>query len=332
MNAPAPDRLLASAVVPPERRGIARDEVKLLVSDRAAGTHAHASFLDLAGVLRPGDLLVVNDSATMAAALEGRRASGEAIALHVATRIDERLWIVEPRAAVREGEALRLPGGASALLLAPVAAERPRLWYARFTLPATMVEYLARYGAPIRYGYVTARLPLADYQTIFARRAGSAEMPSAARPFSLRVLDALHRRGIEIAAITLHCGVSSFEAPERPSIERFAVPPGTAAAVNRARASGRRVIAVGTTPLRALESAVDGDDVVAASGWTDLVIDPSHHVRTADGLLTGFHPDGATHRWILGAFLDDAALARAYGEAAAHGYLQHEFGDVHLIA
>ncbi len=332
MNAAACDATLASAVAPPERRGIARDEVRLLVSDRAGGTHAHASFLDLPSILRRGDLLVVNDSATVPAAIESRRTNGEPLALHVATRIDERLWVVEPRGRVHESEPVHLPDGASAVMLAALDPEHPRLWYARFALPEPMLDYLARFGAPIRYGDATQRFPLGDYQTIFARHAGSAEMPSAARPFSLRVLDALHRRGITIAPVTLHCGVSSFEAPERPSIERFTVPAATADAVNLARAHGRRVIAVGTTPLRALESAVEGGRVVAASGWTALVIDREHRVRTVDALLTGFHPDGATHRWILDAFLTGDALAGAYCEAARRGYLQHEFGDVHLIA
>ena len=156
-------------------------------------------------------------------------------------------------------------------------------------------------------------------------------MPSAARPFSQRVVSALHARGVEIAALTLHCGVSSFEAPERPTIERYAVSFETAQSVNRARRDGRRVIAIGTTTLRALESAKSGSQIVAAAGWTDLIIGESTSVTAADGLLTGFHDAGATHQWILAAFLDRAIIAAAYAEAAEIGYCQHEFGDVHLI-
>ena len=194
-----------------------------------------------------------------------------------------------------------------------------------------MNVYLDRYGEPIRYGYVARRFPLDDYQTMFARKPGSSEMPSAARPFTPRVVDALRRKRVELRAITLHCGVASFESPERPGAERFAVSQATAAAVNQARREGRRVIAVGTTVLRALESAVDEGDVVAASGWTDLFIDERHRVTTANGLLTGFHDSAATHLSLLSAFLDRELLHAAYDAAAAETYRYHEFGDVHLI-
>jgi S-adenosylmethionine:tRNA ribosyltransferase-isomerase len=322
---------LPQAVAPPERRGIARDEVAMLVTDRALRTHTHARFIELPQVLRSGDLLVVNDSRTIPAALSVERENGAALMLHVATMIDHRLWTVEPRGTVRSGEELRLPGGGSAVPIAPVEPERPRLWYAWFDLPLSMHEYLARYGQPIRYGYVTQRFPLDDYQTMFASESGSAEMPSAARPFTPRVVRALHRRGVEIAKVTLHCGVASFEAPERPPSERFTVLPQTAEAVNRARAEGRRVIAVGTTALRALETAAGDGKVIASSGWTDLVIEENYRPKSVDALLTGFHDAAATHRWILRAFLDRQLLDSAYAEAANNGYYQHEFGDVHLI-
>ncbi|HZO93527.1 MAG TPA: S-adenosylmethionine:tRNA ribosyltransferase-isomerase [Candidatus Baltobacteraceae bacterium] len=322
---------LQDAVEPPECRGLARDEVRLLGTNRASGVHSHASFLDLPLLLRVGDVLVVNDSATIPAALVAQRANGESIALHVATAMDARLWTVEPRGSVQPGEELRLPGGACARALAPVDPASPRLWYASFVLPLPMTDYLARYGEPIRYGYVTRRFPLRDYQTIFAREPGSAEMPSAARPFSRRVLAALRLRGVEVVTVTLHCGVSSFESPERPGTERFAVSPVAADAVNRARRERRRIIAVGTTALRALESAASGGELVPARGWTDLVIGDGDRITTADGLLTGFHHGSATHQAILRAFLPDAALASAYDEAARRGYRRHEFGDVHLI-
>lgn len=323
--------VLRDAVAPPERRGLARDEVRLLVTDRAARTHTHARFVDLPGFLREGDVLVVNDSATVAAALHAERRNGTALVLHVAASIDRRLWTVEPRASVRMGERLRLPGGGCAVMLAPLEPDRPRLWFAYFDVPAAMHAYLAQYGEPIRYGYVTERFPLSDYQTIFAREAGSAEMPSAARPFTARVVSALNARGVEIAAITLHCGVASFEAPELPASECYFVSPETATAVNRARAQGRRVIAIGTTALRALETAARRSEVIASSGWTDLVITEDYRPRIADALLSGFHDAAATHQWILRAFLDRALLESAYSEAASAGYYQHEFGDVHLI-
>lgn len=326
-NAPG----LVEATEPPEHRGIARDAVRLLVTDRATGVDSHARFYGISSYLRAGDVLVVNDSATMPAALRALRANGEAIGLHVSTRIDERVWMTEPRGRVSPGETLQLPGGASAVAIAPVDPQRPRLWYAAFALAVPMNEYLAAQGEPIRYGYVARRFPIEDYQTIFASEPGSSEMPSAARPFTTRVVTDLRRRGVALATITLHCGVSSFEAPERPPIERFSVSHETAELVNAARAAGRRIVAVGTTALRALESAVRGGRVVAASGWTDLVVDERHAPAAADALLTGFHDPSATHLWALRAFLDEASLARAYDAAANAQYRYHEFGDVHLI-
>ena len=156
-------------------------------------------------------------------------------------------------------------------------------------------------------------------------------MPSAARPFTNRVLEALQERGIALAAITLHCGVASFEKPERPSLERFSVSHSTATAVNNARTDGRRVIAVGTTALRALESAWQDGEVATSSGWTDLVLDERSIVMSVDGLLTGFHDAASTHESLLRAFLDEELLSTAYGQAIELGYYQHEFGDVHLI-
>lgn len=332
MNAAVvPSPVLLDATAPPERRGIARDEVRLLWTERTTGRHSHASFRDLPLILRKGDLLVVNDSATIPAAIRAERVNGEGLMIHVATRIDPRIWMAEPRGIVTSGEELRLPGGGTVVMLAPVEPEHPRLWYAWFGLPETMYAYLTRFGEPIRYGYITQRFPISDYQTVFAREPGSSEMPSAARPFSRRVLNELHEREVELTAITLHCGVASFESPERPSIERYTVSPKAAATINRARNENRRVIAVGTTALRAVESAVQLGEVVASSGWTDLVIGRECGVAAVDGLLSGFHSSEATHQWILRAFLDSHDLGEAYNEAAQNGYFQHEFGDVHLI-
>lgn len=327
-----PVSALQDATEPPERRGIDRDAVRLLVTRRANRTHEHRRFYELPALLERGDLLVVNDSATVPAALIARRANGDTIALHVATPIDERLWIAEPRTrAVLVGEELTLPGGGSAAPIAPLEPDNPRLWYVRFHLPAPMYEYLRAHGEPIRYGYVTERFPLDSYQTMFASEPGSAEMASAARPFTPRVVRSLRARGVEIATVTLHCGVSSFEAPERPGPERFFVPRTAAEEISRAKTQSRRVIAAGTTALRAIETAAARGEIAAGGGWTSLVIDAQYKLRAADGLLTGFHHGSSTHQWILRAFMDPELLADSYEEAASLGYYQHEFGDVQLI-
>jgi S-adenosylmethionine:tRNA ribosyltransferase-isomerase len=320
------------ASVPPERRGIARDEVRLLVSDRAGRRHADRSFRDLPLLLRCGDLLVANDSGTLPAALTARRADGTALGVHLSARIAEGRWIVEPRAAlVAAGERVDLPEGAEITFVAPVDAGNPRLWYATVATPLPLETFLARHGRPIRYGYVSEGFPLADYQTIFARTPGSAEMPSAGRPFSARVVDGLAAAGVRVATLTLHAGVSSAERSERPMREPFRVPESTASAVNETRLRGGRVIAIGTTVVRALESAARRGAAVASAGWTDLIVTPERGVALVDGLLTGFHEPEASHLDLLRAFLDDAALRTAYIHAADSGYLWHEFGDLHLV-
>lgn len=329
--APAFLRGLIEATEPPEYRGVARDGVRMLVTDRQKRLHKDAHFYDLPWLLRAGDLLVVNDSATLPASIVARRSHGDAIRLHVSTRIDERLWTVEPREEVAAGETLTLPGGATATMVAPVEPRQPRLWYAAFRLEAPMYAYLADFGTPINYAYLRRSFPLRDYQTLFAREIGSAEMPSAARPFTKSVVAELRDRGVEIATVTLHSGVASFEASEGPATERFAVSHSTAERVNDARRKGRRVIAIGTTVVRALESAATDEGVVATRGWTDLIIDETYRPKAVDALLSGFHDANATHLSLLHAFVDAALLQEAYEHAAESGYRYHEFGDVQLI-
>lgn len=318
---------------PPELRGLTRDGVTMLVSSARGNTHTIAAFRDIPKHLRAGDLVVVNDSATIPAALTAQRTNGSSIALHLSTRISQTLWIVEPRRTlVQIGERFTLPGGASAELLSPPAREHTRLWYAHLNVPGNLRSYLQRYARPISYGYLDEPVPIAFYQTIFSREPGSVEMPSAGRPFTLRVLDALYRNNANVAAVTLHCGVASPESHEPPMDERFNVPASTAAAVNRTRESGGRVIAIGTTVVRALESAADERGTVrAASGWTSHIVDPAHSPRIVDGLLTGFHEPRASHLNMLEAFAPAPFLQDAYDTALQAGLFWHEFGDVHLV-
>ena len=317
---------------PPEARGIARDEVRLLVSDRRADTLDHVRFLDLPSFLNPGDLLVVNTSATLPAALTTRRGDGTSVRLHLSTRLPAGLWVVEPREAeVAAGESLVLPGGGAAGLLRPYQRSS-RLWLAYLDLPEAVVPYLLRWGRPITYPYVRGTWPLAMYQTVYADQPGSAEMPSAGRPFTLRMLARLEAMGVGLARLVLHTGVASLESGEASYEEFYHVPPAAADAVMATKRHGGRVIAVGTTVARALESAVDaGGAVIASRGWTDLVITPERGVRVVDGLLTGFHEPRASHWAMLEALAGRAHLQRAYRAALGRGYLWHEFGDVHLI-
>ncbi|MET7715391.1 S-adenosylmethionine:tRNA ribosyltransferase-isomerase [Streptomyces sp. NPDC005407] len=335
-----PDEL--SARVPAEVRGSGRDDVRLMVS---RGTEvSHHAFRDLPGQLCAGDVLVVNTSTTLPAAVGGR-VGGAVVVVHFSTRGDDGRWAVElrrpdgsgstlPRAGGPAGAVVRLPGGEHLVLEEPLAPGADRLWWA--SVSVDIPGLLRRYGRPIRYGYTAQDQPLSAYQTVFALPspggAGSAEMPSAARPFTARLVAQLVSRGVQFAPITLHTGVASAEAHEPPYPERFEVPATTAWLVNTARVGGGRIVAVGTTAVRALESAAGPDGVVhAASGLTDLVITPRRGVRAVDGLLTGLHEPEASHLLMLEAIAGREALGRSYGEALRHLYLWHEFGDSHLI-
>jgi S-adenosylmethionine:tRNA ribosyltransferase-isomerase len=324
-----PDALYAHE--PPEARGLARDSVRMLVS-RGLDKPEHHRFTDLPGRLSPGDLVVVNNSATLPAAVRLDK-----LAVHFSTAGEDGTWLIElrrrtseasePYAGGEPGEWLPLPGRATLRL---IERETPRLW--RAALDREVEPYLREYGKPIRYSYVSRDWPIEAYQTVFATVPGSAEMPSAARPFTTGLVTALVAHGIAIAPITLHTGVASPEKDEPPYAERFDVPAATARLVNLTRRSGGRVVAAGTTVVRALETAV-GDDgrVAAASGWTRHIVTPVNGVRAVTGLITGLHEPRSSHLMMLTAIAGREPLALAYDEALREGYLWHEFGDTHLL-
>jgi S-adenosylmethionine:tRNA ribosyltransferase-isomerase len=310
---------------PPEARGISRDEVRLMVSRNRTGTIAHHRFTDLPSLLYPGDLLVVNTSRTLPAAVR----AGD-MEVHFSGQLPDGAWLAEFRRASGKTSiqndgavppsAIGLPGGARLTVVDQFSA---RLWKVRLSAP--VLPYLMRHGFPIRYSYAAdGQWPLAAYQTVFGTEPGSAEMPSAARPFTDSLVTALVSRGVTIAPVTLHCGVSSLEAGEDPYPEWFEVPSSTARLVSVTRESGGRVIAAGTTVVRALESP-------GSRGWTSHVVTPATGVRVVDGLLTGLHEPEASHLRMLAAFHSQDLLSRCYSAALDRGYLWHEFGDVHLL-
>ncbi|MDQ6932626.1 MAG: S-adenosylmethionine:tRNA ribosyltransferase-isomerase [Candidatus Eremiobacteraeota bacterium] len=326
-----PQALEASA--PPEARGLARDEVSLLVSNAHADSHEVHTFNELANFLDPGDLLVVNDSATIPAALEARY-HNEEFPLHLSTKFSDFLWLVEPRSHIpfAPGAKISLPEDSTLTLLGPFGALRPRLWYAQLDIPDDVASYLNRNGRAITYNYLRSRWPLSYYQTIFAKEPGSVEMPSAARPFSLRTLETLRERNIGIATITLHCSVASPESREAPVMEWMSVSPRTAEIVTITRARQQRIVAVGTTAVRALESATDDTgEPIAFRGWTGHVVNSKHPPRIASALLTGFHEPQASHLAMLEAFTPPKFLRNSYDAALQARLLWHEFGDVHLV-
>jgi S-adenosylmethionine:tRNA ribosyltransferase-isomerase len=314
---------------PPEVRGRGRDDVALLVASRHDGRLVHAAFRDLPRFLEPGDLLVVNTSATLPAALP----AGD-LELRLSTWTAPGRWLVELRTSAgerfrcgREGDRIPLPEGRAATLLARHAGRR--LWLAEVEVDDA---YLHRHGRPIRYGYVPREWPIEAYQTVFALDPGSAEMPSAGRPFTAELVTELVSRGVLVAPLTLHTGVSSPEHDEPPYAERYRVPAGTARLVNAVRGWGGRVVAVGTTVVRALETVAESDGAVrAGDGWTSHIVTPEAGVRAVDGLITGWHEPESSHLKMLEAIAGRELLDRSYCAAAKHRYLWHEFGDMHMI-
>jgi S-adenosylmethionine:tRNA ribosyltransferase-isomerase len=343
-----PPELEASA--PPEARGLRRDQVRLMVSNYSTDHVEHTRFYNFHKFLDEGDVVVINTSRTRNSALLATRTDGTLLELHLSIHFDDNLWTVEVRSMdeagktkhfddVHEGEILRLPGTATAILQEPYVSDcgdntKPSetLWLARIEFPQDTDEYLARHGFPIRYNYVKERWPLSFYQTVYATEPGSAEMPSAGRPFTPRLLKRLESKGIKIAPLILHTGVSNVDTHEPPYKEYYRVTPETAQIVNEARASGKRIIAVGTTAIRALETVTNGEGKThAGEGWTCLVITPQRRLRAVNALLTGMHEPEASHLAMLEALAGEAHIKIAYDEGLRKGYLWHEFGDLHLI-
>lgn len=334
------------ATTPPEARGLARDGVRLAVATSGGVTHARAA--DLPGHLEPGDLLVVNTSATLPSALAvRRRGSGTPWGLHVSTALDDGDWVVELRrpdgagpATPQVGEVLHLPAGARLRVLAPHPAGQQRLWRASVHPHVDRAAYLREHGSPIRYSYVRGHWPLESLQNVYAQQPGSAEMASAGRPLSERLLVRLVARGVVVAPLVLHTGVASQESHEPPQPEWFQVPEATARLVADTSAAGGRVVAVGTTVVRALESAAlrsPSGGVEAATGWTDLVLGQrpgTRPARVVTGLLTGLHEPEASHLDLLEAVAGAPLVAAAYDavtDPVGPRYLWHEFGDSMLL-
>lgn len=331
---------------PPEARGLERDEVRLMVSYLNDDSVVHSRFRDLADYLNPGDVLVINTSGTMNAALRAVDEDGADFELHLSTRRADGTWVVEVRQLDgastkpfydgRSGQQFDLPGGGRATLEVPLNRgdnEAPkRLWVAQLALPDDLHTYLDQHGFPIRYSYVKQGWPGSYYQTAYATEMGSAEMPSAGRAFTPQLITRLVAKGIVFAPLILHTGVASLEDHEPPYAEYYRVPEDTAQIVNHARAAGKRVVAVGTTVVRALETVTNLDGRLRGDeGWTDVIITPERGITAVNGMLTGLHEPKATHLAMLEALAGRDHLRKTYDQALHKKYLWHEFGDLHLI-
>lgn len=329
------------ASAPPEARGLTRDGVRMLVAHTATGSLESSTFRALPDFLDPGDLVVINTSGTIPAAIDAVASDGTSLVVHLSGELDDGRWVVELRQIVGDATTrwsgpassacLELRGGASLVLDEPYGPGG-RLWVATLHLGQPVLQWLETHGRPIRYGYVHRAWPLAMYQNVYATEYGSAEMPSAGRPFTTDIITQLVAKGVAVAPVTLHTGVASLEDDESPYPERVRVPTMTAELVNATHRLGHRVIAVGTTVVRALESCATPEGETAAfDGWTDLVISPERGVRVVDALVTGWHEPVSSHLMMLEAIIGRELLEDSYNAALVLGYQWHEFGDIHLI-
>ena len=343
-NFTLPGALLAKE--PPEKRGLSRDQVKLMVIDRQQGNIIHSRFDHLVEFLKPGDLLVFNSSRTLPASLQGCcGSSGPCMEVRLAQHLPDDTWMAllvckrgDPFACgLRPGLTIDFGLGLQAEVR-NVDTRIPRLWNLSFNRKGTgLIDLIYRLGQPIRYEYISSPWDLDYYQTVYAREPGSAEMPSAGRAFTWKMLFNLKKNGVDSAYITLHTGLSSYQDDvldrQHPaSEEEYFIGEMAAERINTSRMNKGRVIAVGTTVVRALESAANTENLVSPGhAYTILHINHEHQLKITDGLLTGLHEPEASHLDLLSAFLPPRQIGNAYDEAIGRGYLWHEFGDLNLL-
>ncbi|HKP59879.1 MAG TPA: S-adenosylmethionine:tRNA ribosyltransferase-isomerase [Polyangiales bacterium] len=329
-----------------------RDRTRLLVVDPRSGQRQDARIADLPRFTRSGDLLVLNDAATLPGSLRALHGSDQVVELRlVGPSEDERFWAVAfgagdyhtrtedrpPPPLLRRGSELQIGPQLRARVLAssPIS---PRLLELEFSLrgAALWAELYAR-GAPVQYAHHPHDLPLWSVQTAYASRPWAAEMPSAGRPLSFATLLSLRAKGVELARLTHAAGLSATGDPALdaalPLPERYDLPEETVVAIERARGRGGRVIAVGTTVVRALEGAAarSGGRLRPGSDSTDLRIGPAFQPQIVSGLLTGMHSPAESHFELLRAFASESQLLAAFEYAERANYLAHEFGDLSLV-
>jgi S-adenosylmethionine:tRNA ribosyltransferase-isomerase len=336
---------MSPATAPPETR----EQVKLLLVDPARGPSRELSFDGLPELLVPGDLLVFNDAATLPASLAGELAdTGGAIELRLvgpglgrrwrAVAFGAGDWQLDTDARpspppLEPGTRLRLRGG----LEAKVAEVEGRLVELAFEREdAELYAGLYAAGRPVQYSHLEEELELWSVQTLFAGRPWAVEMPSAGRPFTAAILAALRRRGVAIARLTHAAGLSATGDPELdaalPLPEPYEIPAETVELIARTKTAGGRVIAVGTSVVRALESAVeDHGELRSGRGLARLILSPAHELRVVDGLLTGMHDPSESHYRLLGAFASERTLQTTWCFALGADYRSHEFGDLALL-
>ncbi|MBO0961508.1 S-adenosylmethionine:tRNA ribosyltransferase-isomerase [Neobacillus sp. MM2021_6] len=327
-----------NASLPPEKRGLRRDHVRMLTLNRITGEIKHDHFFHLADYLQPGDLVILNNSRTIPAVLQAEWRRGTfkripAAEVRLARRRDVDIWeALIVAAPVKMGDILQF----SSELAATVIGERENspLKIIQFSKKGTdLVNIIYALGEPVRYEYIEQPWDLDSYQTVFASHPGSVEMPSAGRAFSWELLFKLKRKNIQVDFIQLHTGLSYFlddQWPQTPeeNEEEYHISERTMERIHETKARGKRVIAIGTTVVRALETAAK---IGALSGMTKLYINQKFSLKIVNGIITGLHEPKASHLDMLSAFISEKYLLKAYDQAIESGYLWHEFGDMNLI-
>ena len=322
-----------------------RDASRLLVLDRRLSDLSHHRFLELPDLLAPGDLLVLNDTRVIPAAFTARRASGARVEGIFLRAVDGGLWevLLMGRGRLRVGETLALvdAAGTPRCPMELMGRGEGGTWHVRPPASADPVAILREVGRTPLPPYIRRARGAADsddYQTLYARRDGAVAAPTAGLHFTSRVMDRLAARGVESVALTLHVGLGTFQPIRSESLddhrmhEEYAeIPPESADRINRARAAGRRIVAVGTTTVRALESAAGDEGVRPIRGWTRLFIRPPYRFRAVDAMITNFHLPRTTLLVLVAAFAGRERILAAYAEAIREGYRFYSYGDAMLI-
>lgn len=327
-----------NATCPPEKRGLRRDGVKLMVLNKQTGAIDHDCFYNLDQYLNKGDLLIVNNSRTIPALLKADWYRGQKFLkmnceIRLARQLNEREWdVIIPQEGIQFGDIFHFSNNVIGKVTK--VSEHSPFKRMEFTLGGVqLLHEIYKLGEPIRYEYIHQPYLLEDYQTVFGSIPGSMEMPSAGRAFTWELLEKLKRKGVQVASIILHTGLSYYlddKWDHSPSLqfEEFVVPPNVIKQIQETKNKGNKVIAVGTTVIRAVETAIHTGKY---SGWTNLYIDRDFKIISADGIITGFHEPEASHLHLLSSFVPESFLMKAYEEAIKHEYYWHEFGDMNLI-
>ncbi len=348
MNAPEPGPRHSFGVwdshLPPEFYGRGRDEVNLISVDRKSGVYSSSGFLEIVHYLRKGDLLVFNNSELVPSAVPVFNSDTDSSGwLHFGTSRLDGMVLVEPRpksfnsSLQAERADLQLLGDRSTVRLERRHSRFSRFYWAKTGVDeAGLREILDKYGAPVSYEHIPFKLPMDFYRSAHSIVPGSAEFPSASRPFTERVMNLVERKGVRRAYLTLHCNLSPLEPWEFDASavlleEKYSISRQTADIIEQTASEGGRVIAVGTSVTRALEDSYRGR-IIPGESATELFIRPGYNFKCVDALITGLHDPESSHVEMISAFLDDSLLRSVYSTASSLGYQWHEFGDLSFIA